>query len=75
MICLLFVLLKENLIFYIILIDELLVSFVLSDEEKDDYRNINDIKCGKLIKEILKKGRDVCVKFFFILENLEYGCL
>lgn len=70
-----FVPLKENWITHTTLADELLASFVLSNEEKADYRNVNDIKCGKLIKEILKKGKDACAKFLSILEKPEYGCL
>lgn len=70
-----FVSLKENLIPNTTLIDELFASSVLSAKEKADYTNVNNIKCGKLIKEIVQKGRDACEKFLSILEKAEYGCL
>lgn len=49
------------------MIDELLVCDVFSDEDKVDYKKVNNIKCGKLIKEILRKGLEVCRKFFEII--------
>lgn len=57
-----FVYLKENFVIYIILIDELVVRGVLSDEEKDDFKEVDNICIiGKLLKRIIRKGEDVCV--------------
>lgn len=61
-ICKNFVYLKENFVIYIILIDELVVCGVLSDEEKDDFKDVDNICIiGKLLKRIIRKGEDVCV--------------
>lgn len=68
----LFVFLKDNLLIYLILIDKLKVCFVLSDEEKIDYKVVNEKKCGKLLKKIIKKGVSVCVSFLVYVNNLEY---
>lgn len=61
-ICKDFVYLKENFVIYIILIDELVVCGVLSDEEKDDFKDVDNICIiGKLLKRIIRKEEDVCV--------------
>lgn len=57
------------------LIDELVASCVLNDEEEADYRDLNEPKSGKLIKDILKKGKDECSKFISILEKSDYSSL
>lgn len=70
-----YVFLKDNLITHTTLIDELLACDVFSDEDKADYKKVNNIKCGKLIKEILRKGSEACRKFLEIIQsNRDYGC-
>lgn len=67
-----FVYLKENLVTHTTLIDELLALGVLSDEEKDDFKDAdNTCTTGKLLKRIIRKGEDACAQFCTILENSE----
>lgn len=66
-----FVYLKENLVIHTTLIDELVARGVLSDEEKDDFKDA-DNTCGKLLKRIIRKGEDACAQFCTILKNPEY---
>lgn len=66
-----FVYLKENLVIHTTLIDELVARGVLSDEEKDDFKD-EDNTCGKLLKRIIRKGEDACAQFCTILKNPEY---
>lgn len=68
-----FVYLKENLVTHTTLIDELVARGVLSDEEKDDFKDAdNTCTTGKLLKRIIRKGEDACAQFCTILENSEY---
>lgn len=68
-----FVYLKENLVIHTTLIDELVARGVLSDEEKDDFKDAdNTCTTGKLLKRIIRKGEDACAQFCTILENSEY---
>lgn len=69
-----YVFFKDNLITHTTLIDELLARNVLSDVDKADYRKVNNIKCGKLIKEILRKGPEACGRFLNIVQEKQYGC-
>lgn len=67
-----FVYLKENLVIHTTLIDELVARGVLSDEEKDDFKEAdNTCTTGKLLKRIIRKGEDACAQFCTILENSE----
>ena len=54
-------------------IDELLECDVLTDEEKADFRDINNVKAGSLLKRIIRKGSKVCGKAVSALQNPEYG--
>ena len=54
-------------------IDELLECDVLTDEEKADFRDINNIKAGSLLKRIIRKGSTVCRKAVSALQNPDYG--
>ena len=66
--------LKENLCTEnTTLIDELLECDVLTDEEKADFRDINNVKAGSLLKRIIRKGSKVCRKAASALQNPEYG--
>lgn len=58
----LFVDLKCWLIFNRILLNELKVYFVISDE---DFKDVEIVDCGKLLKRIFIKGDVVCVRFWF----------
>lgn len=45
---------------------------MLSDEEKTDYKVVNEKKCGKLLKKIIKKGVSACASFLAHVNNSEY---
>lgn len=62
---------KENLVTHTTLIDELVARGVLSDEEKDDFKD-EDNTCGKLLKRIIRKGEDACAQFCTIRKNPGY---
>lgn len=66
---------KENLVTHTTLIDELVALSVLSDEEKADYKDADNTKCGKLLKRILREGEDACEQFWTILKNPEFVSL
>lgn len=66
-----FVYLKENLVTNTTLIDELVALSVLSEEEIADYKDADNTKCGKLLKRILREGKDACEQFCTILNKPE----
>lgn len=45
---------------------------MLSDEEKADYKDVAEKKCGKLLKKIIKKGVSACASFLAHVNNSEY---
>ena len=55
-------------------IDELLECDVLTDKEKADFRDINNIKVGSLLKRIIRKGPNVCRKAVSTLEKYDIHC-
>lgn len=70
-----FVYLEENLVTHTTLIDKLLALSVLSDEDKADFKDVDNTKCGKLLKKKLRKGEVACAQFRTILGNREYVSL
>lgn len=63
---------KENLVTDTTLIDELVSFPVFSDEENADYKDAHYTKCGKLLKRIIRKGKDPCAQLCTILKDQEY---
>lgn len=65
-----FVPLKDSLLTYPTLIDK--AFSVLSDEEKADYKVVDEKTCGKLLKKIIKEGVRACASFLSHVNNSEY---
>lgn len=71
-----FVYLKENLVTHTTLIDQLFALSVLSYEEKADFKDLDNTKCGKLLKIILRKGEGACTQLCTTIhESPEYMSL
>lgn len=60
---------KARLITDRTLMDELNAYFVTSDE---DFKDVKNVDCGKLLKTILMKGAVACVRFRSFLQK-KYG--
>lgn len=63
---------KENLVTHTTQIDELVSLLVFSDEENADYKDAHYTKCGKLLKRVIRKGKDPCAQLCTILKDQEY---